>query len=144
MHDAAAGCRLTDKRDGLDQGVFGQCFAGVFTEPLYAIQDAVRQTCIVCNFGQHHGAIGRPLRRLVDDGATCRQCGCNLPGRQHERRVPWSDDANGTDGLPYGIVDVFIRGQRLSVACLRRHVRKEAKIRGASNCRFAHELERLS
>jgi hypothetical protein len=39
---------------------------------------------------------------------------------------------------------VFVGGQSLAVSRGRRHVREKAEVLGASNCRFAHEPERLS
>ena len=50
----------------------------------------------------------RKFGRLVHNGAACREGRGDLPGRQHERRVPRRDDADRTDGHPGRDVPVLL------------------------------------
>ena len=96
-HDRRAGRAFADEADRLDVGMLGQRLAGVLAEAVHGVDDALRQTGLRHQLDQQVGGDRRPFRRLVHDRAARRQRRRDLPGRQHERRVPRRDDADRAD-----------------------------------------------
>eukprot|EP01022_Parablepharisma_sp_SALTPOND_P036531 TRINITY_DN997_c0_g1_i2.p1 TRINITY_DN997_c0_g1~~TRINITY_DN997_c0_g1_i2.p1 ORF type:complete len:918 (-),score=182.60 TRINITY_DN997_c0_g1_i2:7500-10253(-) len=62
------------------------------TAPLHDIQYPRRQACCVGRVGQQGAGERRPFWRFQDTGVTGGKGRAQLPGRQHERRVPRRDD----------------------------------------------------
>ena len=96
-HDGRAGGALADEADGLDVGMLGQRLAGFLAEAVHRVHDAGGQAGLVHQAHQQIGGDGRPLGRLVHDRAAGGQGRRDLPGREHERRVPRRDDADRAD-----------------------------------------------
>ena len=143
-HDVCPGHGFPDETDGLDGGMLGQCLAGALAETVNGIPDPVRQAGLPACFRQEHGRQGAEFRGLVDHGATGCQGRRDLPGRQHERRVPRGNDADRADGRAFRVVQVLVLVQRQAVAGFRRLVGKEAEVLRAARRGRAHETDRLA
>jgi hypothetical protein len=87
---------------------------------------------------------GAPFGGLVHDRAAGGERRRDLPGRQHERRVPRRDDAHRADRLAHGVVQMCGLGrQRQAVARPARGRRRSGSSppRAAPPC---HEADRLA
>ena len=108
-HDFRAGCRLADESDRLDRVVLGQRNAGILAEAVHQVVRAFGQAGFLADLGQDRRGQRAPFRRLVDDRAAGCKRGRDLPGREHEGRVPRRDDADRTDRLTRRVVQMFLR-----------------------------------
>src|SRR5712692_5791530 len=61
-----------------------------------------RESCLHQNIGQHQHREWSELGWLHHNGITTGQGGCNLPGCNHEREVPWSNQGTHPNRLPQG------------------------------------------
>ena len=80
----------------------------------------------------------------MDDRAAGGERRRDLPGREHEGRVPRRDDADGADRLADRVVELALGRQRQAVLGARRAVGEEAEIIGRAQRRLAHVAERLA
>src|SRR6185312_15251896 len=112
FHDRAPGARFSDEADGLDITVLGQCLASHLTKAVDSVEDAPWQPGLMGDLDEQPRAIWTPLRRLVNDRATNRECGRDFPRRKHERRIPRGDHTDGANGPAHRVVDVVGRGER--------------------------------
>ncbi len=97
LHDQRAGAAFADEADGLDVGVLGKGLAGILAEAVDEVPHALGQARLLGDLDQQAGRERREFRRLVHDGAAGGQRRRDLPGREHERRVPRRDDADRAD-----------------------------------------------
>ena len=96
------------------------------------------------DLGQQRRGQGAPFGGLVDHGAAGGERRGDLPGRQHERRVPRRNHADGADGLADRIVDVVLGRHGIAACGFRRLVGEEAVVFGAPDGGGLHEPDRLS
>ena len=147
-HDVTAGDRIADESDGFDQGMLGERLPSLFTEAVHDVDDAGgqagRDDDLVHDFDEQRRRERAPFGRFVDDRATRGECRRDLPGGQHERRVPGRDDAHRTNGDAHGVVDVSGGGERLAIAGAGRAVGKEAEVFRRPVGRLAHVPDRLA
>src|SRR5690606_2310617 len=73
----------------------------------------------------------------------CGQGRRDLPGGEHERRVPRRDHADRADRFAAGVVEVVVAGQRQAVACAGSALGEEAEVLGAALGRLPHEAQQL-
>ena len=143
-HDCAAGRRFADEADGLDVGMLGEGATGLFAEAMHGVEHAGGQARLVRDFREQRRGEGTPFRRLVDDRAAGRQRRRDLPGRQHERRIPRRDDADGSDRLADRVVELARRHQRQAVLRARRAVGEKAEVLRRPQRRLRHVANRLA
>ena len=143
-HDGGAGRALADEADRLDVGMLGQRLAGILAEAVHGVEHARRQAGLEADLRQQHRGERAPFGRLVHDRAAGRERGRDLPGRQHERRVPGRDDAHGADRLADRVVEMRVGRQRQAVIRARRAVGIEAEILRAAHRRLRHVADRLA
>ena len=118
--------------------------AGFFTQTVDEVPDALRQTGLLGDFHKQLGGQWRKFGGLVDDRAAGRESGRDLPGRQHERRIPRRDDADRTDWISDRHSDLRRPLQRTAVAGLRRAIGEESKVFRTAKGRLRHKFERLA
>ena len=143
-HDSGAGRALADKADCLDGGMLGQRLAGFLAHAVNGVEHAVGQAGLFCQSRQQIGGDRRPFRRLVHHRATGRQGRGDLPGREHERRVPWRDHADRADRHPRRDVPVLLARRVEAVAGLRAFVGEETEILRRADRGLGHEAVRLA
>ena len=143
-HDQAAGARFTDKRHGLDGLVFGQGDAGPLADAVDSAENTRGQAGFVARLGQQRGRQGAPFSGLVHNRTTRRQRRRDLPGRQHEGRVPGRDGAHRPDGLAHRIVHVLRRRKGQTVPRPRRTVREKPEVLRTPFGGRSHESDRLA
>ena len=108
LHDHRAGAAFADEADGLDVGMLGQRLAGVLAEAVDEVPHALRQAGLLGDLDQQARRQRRQFGRLVDDGAAGGERRRDLPGRQHEGRVPRRDDADRADRRAGRDVDLAV------------------------------------
>ena len=123
--------------------MLGQGLAGLFTQAIDEVPDALRQSRLFGDLNQQTRGQRREFGRLVNDRAARRQSRRDLPGRQHERRVPGRDDADGPDRRARRHVDLTRRAQAAAVARFGRAVSEEPEVLRAAQRGLLHELQRL-
>ncbi len=143
-HDGGAGGSLADKGDGLDGGMLGQRPAGFVAKTVHGVEHAVGHAGLFHQLRQQIGGDRRPLRRLVHHGAAGGQRRGDLPGREHERRVPRRDDADRADRYPGRNVPVLLARRVQAVAGIGAFVGEEAEVFRSANCRLGHEAMGLA
>ncbi len=143
-HDRGAGGALADEGDGLDSGVLGQRLAGFLAEAMHGVEHAVGKPGLFRELRQQIRGDRRPLRRLVHHRAAGGQRRRDLPGGQHEWRVPRRDDADRADRHAGRDIPVLIRRHVQAVARLQAPVGIEAEILGAADRGLGHEAMRLA
>ena len=107
-HDCAAGRGFADEADRLDVGMLGECAPGILAETMNGIEHAGGQTRLVRDFHEQRCGERAPFRGLVDDRAAGRERRRDLPGGEHERRIPRRDDADGPDRLADRVVELAV------------------------------------
>ena len=95
LHDGAARGRFTDECHGSDRRMLGQRLAGDLPGSVNRIEHACRQARMRTDFRKETRRQRTPLGRLMHDRAARSKRWRNFPGRQHERRIPGRDHANG-------------------------------------------------
>ena len=143
-HDLRAGRRFADEGDSSDRLVLGQRDARIFAQAVHQVVRAGGQAGFLADFGEDRGGERAPFRRLVDDRAARRQGRRDLPGRQHERRVPRRDDADRADRLPGRVVQVLVGRQGEAVRRLGRAVGEIAVVGRRTFGRRLHEADGLA
>ncbi len=128
----------------LMSGCSVSALAGLFAVAVHRIHHAGRQPRLVHQAHQQIGGDGRPLGRLVHDRAAGCERRCDLPGRQHERRVPRRDDADRADRHARRHVPVVGGRQVEAVARIRHAVGEEAEVLGGADGGLRHEAIRLA
>ena len=112
--------------------MFGQALARGFAHAVHHIQHAGGQAGFERNLGKQMCGERAPLSRFVDHAASGRKGWRYLPRTEHERRVPWRDNAHRADRLAGGVVDMVGRGERLAVVGTGRLVSEESEVRSAT------------
>ncbi|MEY9415845.1 hypothetical protein ABIF69_002287 [Bradyrhizobium japonicum] len=108
------------------------------------VEHAVGNTGFLDEPCQNRGRHRRPLGRLVHDGAARGQRRSDLPGREHERRVPRRDHADRTDRHAGRDIPVLVARRVLAIARLGALVGEEAKILGGADRGLGHEAMGLA
>ncbi len=139
------------KATALIAGCSVSALARAFAQAVHEIDDAggaaMPADFRIHDLGQDDRGERAPFRGLVHDRAAGRQRGRDLPCRQHERRVPRRDHADGADRLAQRIIDVVgvghrrgrrprrARGRRRSGSSRRRAARPSPCSGSAGPCR---------
>ena len=110
---------------------------------VHHVEHAGRQAGVLRDLGQQAGRERAPLRRLVHHRAARGQRGGDLPGGQHERRVPRRDHPDRADGSPAGVVEVVGRRQGQPVGRGRGPVGEEPEVLRAPERGRRHEADGL-
>ena len=124
--------------------MFGQRLAGFFAEAVHGVEHAVGQAGVLADPRQHVGRHRRPLSGLVHHGAAGCECGGDLPGRQHERRIPRRDYADRSDRHPGRDVPMLLARRVQPVARLCAFVGEEPEVLGGADRGLGHEAMRLA
>ena len=135
---------LADEGDRLDRGMLGQRLAGFLADAVHGVEHAVGNAGLLHQLRQQVGGDRRPFRRLVHHGAAGGQRRGDLPGREHERRVPRRDDADRADRHPGRDVPVLVARRVQPVAGIGAFVGEEAEILRGADRGLGHEAMRLA
>ncbi|MFK4646507.1 hypothetical protein ABIF96_005081 [Bradyrhizobium ottawaense] len=130
---------FADEADRLDRGMLGQRLAGLFTKTVDGVEHAVGNAGLLDELRQDAGRDGRPFGRLVHDRAAGSEGRGDLPGREHERRIPRRDHADRADRHAGGDVPVLVARRVEAVARLSAFVGEEAEILGGADRGLGHE-----
>ncbi|MNQ80907.1 hypothetical protein D3C85_959050 [compost metagenome] len=96
--------------------MLGDELAGrIRTEAVHHVVHALRDAHGVHHLAEQRSGLRRLLGRLDDNGVAAGQRRADLPGHQHERRVPRADHADHALGHAHGIVEgtATVRGGHL-------------------------------
>ena len=77
--------------------MLSQGLARLLAQAMHDIEHACRETRLQGNLGQKLRGDRAPLSRLMNHGASGRQCRRDLPGREHEGCVPRRNDTDRTN-----------------------------------------------
>ena len=143
-HDRGAGRAFADKADRLDRGMLGQRLAGFLADAVHGVEHAVGHAGLLHQLRQQVGGDRRPFRRLVHDRAAGGQRRGDLPGREHERRVPRRDHADRADRHPRRNIPVLLARHVQAVAGIGAFVGEEAEILGGADRGLGHEAMGLA
>src|SRR3990172_3282141 len=143
-HDAPSGDGFSYEGDGPDGGMLRQSFPGDFAKSMNGVPYAVGKTRRLARLRQDRSGERAELGGLVHHGAAGGERGRDLPGREHEGRVPGRDDPDGADGRSHRVVEVLVLEKGEPVSRLGRLVGEEAEVLGApQGCGF-HEADGLA
>ena len=93
---------LAGEGDGVDARMAGEELAGrIRTETVHHVVDALGHAHRVHHLAEQRGGLRRLLGRLDHHGVAAGQRRADLPGHQHERRVPRADHADHALGLAH-------------------------------------------
>mmetsp|Transcript_22635 Transcript_22635/g.40310 ORF Transcript_22635/g.40310 Transcript_22635/m.40310 type:complete len:473 (-) Transcript_22635:351-1769(-) len=96
--DIAPGCVRTHEGDGLDVGVIQDAVYGV-VRAMDDVEDALRQSRLQSQLGQHHSRAGVLLRRLQHHRVSSSNRQWEHPERDHGWKVERADAAGDSEGL---------------------------------------------
>src|SRR5579863_2190091 len=88
---------------------------GVRAKAVHDIVDTVRNPRLLYHISQQRRGRRRLFRWLNDDGVTACERRGNLPGKQQQRQIPRSDDADDTERLAHGVVERGLSVRRFSL-----------------------------
>ena len=129
--DDARRIRRAREADAVDAGVRNERGAGFFADALDDVQDTRGDFRLERDLGEHRRGERRPFRGLGDHGVPRRERRPDLPGEQHERRVPGGNESGDAGRLEADEVRDLGRVDRLAIQ-FRRPVGEEADVeRGA-------------
>ena len=143
-HDMGAGIALPHQGHRLDRGMLGEGFAGHLAKAVDRIPHPRGNAGLAAYLRQDHRGQRTEFRWLVHYGTTRRQRRRDLPGGEHERRVPGCDDRHRPDRGAQGIVGVLLLVQRQAIAGFRGLVGEKAKIGGPAHGGLLHEPDGLA
>ncbi len=130
--------------DGPDGGVLRQRLPRDFAESVYGVPYAVGNPGGLAGLRENRGGERAELRGFVHHGAARGERGRDLPGGEHERRVPGSDDPHRADGCAKRVIEMFVLEERKPVSRLGRLVGEESKVLRSPQCRRFHESNGLA
>ena len=151
LRDGLGGRHRAGEGYAAESGMGDERSTRLVAKALHDVERAVRQAGFLRDVGEQRRGERSPLGRLQNHGVARGQCRCDLPGRKHERRVPWSDECGDSGRIPGYVVGVAARlevrvtevvdqpvGEEAEVVCDPGH--DSAKM-AAQQCAVVHGLD---